>query len=115
MRISDWSSDVCSSDLIDAVDNVAAIARQLDDVDYLGGRRARLGELAGHEANLHDRAGGAEGKHHRPLQHDPEGVADVVGMELGDAFRAVAALAQNSLALGPRPDHPHPAARRTRN
>src|SRR3546814_2859007 len=101
MRISDWSSDVCSSDLlvqvgetalgkgaqqvqrrgrlivgahqalriglagllgeVDAVDNVAAIARQLDAVDYLGGRRARLGELAGHAANLHDRAGGAEG------------------------------------------------------
>src|SRR3546814_1449244 len=104
MRISDWSSDVCSSDLVDAVDNVAAIARQLDAVDYLGGRRARLGELAGHAANLHDRAGGAEGQHHRHLQHDPEGVAEVVGLVLGEAFRAVAALEQKSLALGTRPE-----------
>src|SRR3546814_10098036 len=46
---------------VDAVDNVAAIARQLDAVDYLGGRRARLGELAGHAANLQDRKSHAQG------------------------------------------------------
>ena len=40
---------------LDAVDDVAAIARQLDAACVLGRRRARLGELAGHAAELHDR------------------------------------------------------------
>ena len=38
---------------LDAVDDVAAIARQLDAVALLGRRRTRLGELAGDAADLH--------------------------------------------------------------
>jgi hypothetical protein len=34
------------------------------------------------------------------LQQDAEAVADVVGAEFGEAFRAVAALEQKGLALG---------------
>ena len=40
---------------LDAVDDVAAIARQLDAADRLGRRGARLGELAGDAADLHHR------------------------------------------------------------
>ena len=40
-----------------AVDDVAAIARQLDAVLLLGRRGARLGELAGDAADLHHRRG----------------------------------------------------------
>src|SRR3546814_1652280 len=47
MRISDWSSDVCSSDLIPqrAVDRVARRARGHDALDFLA-RRARLDRAA---------------------------------------------------------------------
>ena len=40
---------------VDVVDDVAAIARQLDAVRLLGRRGARLGELAGDAADLHHR------------------------------------------------------------
>ena len=39
-------------------------------------------------------------EHHRHLQHHAEGVADVIGMEFGEAFGAIAALQQERLALG---------------
>ena len=85
---------------IEAVDDVAAIGGQRDAVLRLGVRRARLGELAGQPAELDDRAGGAEGQHHRHLQQHLEAVADVVRVELGEAFGAVAALQQEGLAGG---------------
>ena len=82
------------------VDHVAAVARQLDAVDGLGIGRARLGELAGQPADLDHRHPAAEDQDDRHLQQHPEGVADVVGMELREALRAVAALQQEGLALG---------------
>ena len=85
---------------LDAVDDVAAIARQLDLTLALDGRGARLGELAGDAADLGDRHRPGEGQDHRHLQEDAEEVADVVGVVLGEAFRAVAALKQESLAGG---------------
>ena len=60
---------------------------------------ARLGELAGDAPDLHHRHAGGEGQHHRHLQQHAERVADIVGMELGEALRAIAALQQESLAL----------------
>ena len=83
---------------LDAVDDVAAIARQLDAVALLGRRRARLGELAGDAADLHHRHCRREGQHHRHLQEHAEEVADVVGAVLGEALGAVAALEQERLA-----------------
>ncbi len=85
---------------VEAVDDVAAVGGQGDPVLRLGLRRARLGELAGQAAELDDRTGGAEGQHHRHLQQHLEGVADVVGVELGEAFGAVAALQEERLAGG---------------
>ncbi len=85
---------------LDVVDDVAAIARQLLAVALLHRRGARLGELAGDAADLHHRRGGPVGQHHRHLQEDAEEIADVVGAVLGKAFGAVAALEQESLALG---------------
>jgi hypothetical protein len=82
----------------DVVDDVAAIARQLLLADRLGRRGARLGELARHAADLHDRQLGGEGQHHRHLEQHAEGVADVVGVKLGKALGAVAALQQECLA-----------------
>ncbi len=82
----------------DVVDDVAAIARQLLAVALLGRRGARLGELAGDAADFHHRRGGGISQHHRHLQEHAEEVADVVRSMLGEAFRAVAALQQESLA-----------------
>ena len=81
-----------------AVDDVAAIARQLHAAALLGRRGARLGELAGDAADLHHRRAAGEGQHHRHLQEDAEEVADVVGAVLGEALGAIAALQQEGLA-----------------
>ena len=81
-----------------AVDDVAAIGGQRHAVLRLMVGGARLGELAGHAAHLDHRAAGAIGQNHRHLQQHAEGVADVVGMELGEALGAVAALQQESPA-----------------
>ena len=80
------------------VDDVAPVTRQLHPVHGLGRGRARLGELASHASDLHHRAGCAVGQYHRHLQQHPEGVADIVGVELGEALRAVAALEQEGVA-----------------
>ncbi len=81
----------------DVVDDVAAIARELQIAALLGRGRARLGELAGDAADLHHRRGRRERHHHRHLQKHAEEVADVVGAMLGEALGAVAALQQESL------------------
>src|ERR1700737_3661683 len=80
-----------------AVDDVAAIARQLDAIALLGGRGTRLGELAGDAADLHPRTGGREGENDRHLQEDAEEVADRVRAMVLEALGAVAALQQESL------------------
>ena len=98
-----------------AVDDVAAIGGQRDAVHGLGVGRPRLGELPGHAAELHHRRAAAEGQHHGHLQQHPEGVADDVGGEVGEALGAVAALQHEGLALGrPRPARPSAAAPRRR-
>ena len=83
---------------IEAVDDVAAIRGEADPVLRLGVGGARLGELPGEASDFDDRAGGAEGQNDRHLQQDAEGVADVVGVELGKALGAIAALQQEGLA-----------------
>ena len=92
---------------LDVVDDVAAIGRQGDAVDRLEVGRARLGELAGDAADLHDRRGGGEGHHHRHLQEHAEEIADVVGRMFAEALGAIAALQQERLAR--RPPCPTPA------
>jgi hypothetical protein len=82
----------------DVVDDVAAVARQLLAVAFFSRRRARLGELASDAADLHHRRGAGIGEHDRHLQKDTEEVANIVGAVLGEAFRAVAALQQESPA-----------------
>ena len=83
---------------VGAVDDVAAIDRQLDSAAFLGRRGARLGELAGDAADLHHRRRRRVGQDHRHLQKDAEEVADVIGAVLGEAFSAIAALQEESLA-----------------
>ena len=83
---------------IGAVDDVAAIDRQLDAVALFRRRGARLGELAGDAADLHHGLGRRVGQHHRHLQEQPEEVADIVGAVLGKALRAIAALQQEHVA-----------------
>ena len=56
-------------------------------------------ELASDAAHLHHRHAGGIGQHHRHLQQHAEGVADIVGVEFGKAFGAVAAMQQEGLAL----------------
>ena len=83
---------------VQLVDDVAAIAGQLLPVHRFGRGRARLGELPGHAPHLYRGHLGAVGQHHGHLQHHLEGVADVVGVEIGKALGAVAALQQEGLA-----------------
>ncbi len=85
---------------LEAVDVVAAVGRQLDLADLLDVGRARLGELAGHAADLHHRHAGAVGQHDGHLQQHAERVADVVGGEILEALGAVAALQQEGVARG---------------
>ena len=84
---------------VEAVDDVAAVARQVHAVLALEGRGPGLGELAGQPADLDDAEAGAEGQDDRHLQQHAQRVADVVGPELGEAFGAVAALQQERPAL----------------
>ncbi len=84
----------------DAVDDVATVGGQGDAVDGFIVGRAWLGELAGHASDLDHRATGGEGHHNRHLQQHLEGVADFCGGEFGKALGAVAALQQESAALG---------------
>ena len=84
---------------LDAVDDVAAIARQLLAVLHLGRRRTRLGELPGDAAELHHRRAAGIGQNHGHLQQHAEEIADGVGAMLGKALGAIAALQQKGLAL----------------
>ena len=84
----------------DVVDDVAAVARQFLAVAFLRRRRARLGELPRSASDLHHRQGPGISEHDRHLQKDAEEVADIVGAVLGEALGAVAALQQESLAVG---------------
>ena len=81
----------------DIIDDVALVAVHLDAADNLGRGRARLGELPGDAAHLDHGNLGAIGQHHRHLQHDLEGIADIVGREFRETFGAIAALKQESL------------------
>src|SRR3546814_7643665 len=56
MRISDWSSDVCSSDLPKAVDDEeAAIAHTTYDIKKAFGAIARIDKSGGNDLGLHQR------------------------------------------------------------
>src|SRR3546814_18635736 len=57
MRISDWSSDVCSSDLRPAEREVRVAA---DDVDQLGARGAHRRVDGGHRGELGGHFGGSD-------------------------------------------------------
>ena len=84
----------------DVVDDVAAVARQLDAVDLLGVRRARFCKLPGDAADLHHRQRAGIGQDDGHLQQHAEKVADVVGAMLGKALGAIAALQQEGFARG---------------
>ncbi len=81
-----------------AVDDVAAIDRQLDAAALFRRRGARFGELAGNAADLDHRRSRRIGQHHRHLQEQAEKIADIVGAVLGEALGAIAALQQERLA-----------------
>src|SRR6266508_1661440 len=101
---------------VDAVDDVAAVARQLLAVALLHRRRAGLGELTGDTADFHYRQGSGVGEHHRHLQKDAQEVADIVGADvvgagLGERFGAIASLQQKALASGDPAERLFQAAR----
>ncbi len=83
---------------LDAVDDVAAVARQLLAALAFHRRRARLGELAGDAADLDHRRFGGKGHNHGHLQEGAEEITDIVGAVFGEAFGAIAALKQESPA-----------------
>ncbi len=96
------------------VDDVTAIGRQGDAIAGFGVFRAGLGELAGNAADLHHGHTGGECQHDGHLQQHAEGVADIVRVELGEAFGAIPALQQESLAFGNLGQPRHQIARLAR-
>ena len=70
----------------------------LEVADLLGVGRARLGELTGYPADLHDRDADRVGEHDGHLQDDLELLAEVVGRELFEALGAVACLEEERIA-----------------
>ncbi len=82
------------------IDNVTAIDRVFNAIDHFGWRGARLGELPGNAAHFHHGLAAGKGHDHGHLKEDAEEIADVVGGMLGEAFGAIAALEQESPALG---------------
>ena len=81
-----------------AIDNIAAIAGQLDAAHGFAIRRARLGELPGDTADLDDRRPRAKRQHHGHLQENLEEIADIIGRMLAKGFGAIATLQQEGLA-----------------
>ena len=80
------------------IDDVTAVAGQLNPIHNFQIGRTRFGKLARHAAHFDHRNLGAIGQHHGHLQHHLEGVADHVAAELLKAFCAVATLQQKRLA-----------------
>src|SRR3546814_3255529 len=91
MRISDWSSDVCSSDLRDglaAPDRLAEVARQRDHPSRDGGRDdLRPLRVALDDRGKLDRSGSADD---RPSDLDARR-RDLIGTQCDDALVGVAA------------------------
>src|SRR5919109_2017638 len=93
-----WVGDAGCRCELRAVDDIAAIARQLDVALLLGRRRTRLGELAGKTADLYHRRTASVGQDYGHLQKDAEEVADVVGPVFEKTFRAISPLQQECVA-----------------
>src|ERR1700738_621161 len=88
---------------LDAVDDIAAVARQLLALPLLRRSGARFCELAGNSADLHHRQGGGVGEHNGHLQEYAQVVADVIRADviragLREAFGAIAAMQEETLA-----------------
>mmetsp|Transcript_9099 Transcript_9099/g.37231 ORF Transcript_9099/g.37231 Transcript_9099/m.37231 type:complete len:538 (+) Transcript_9099:2377-3990(+) len=88
--------------VLGAVDDVAAVRRQLHAVHHLGVRGARLGELPRHAPHLDHGRGGAVHEHDAHLQDDAEEVADAIGGEVVKRLGTVAAEEHEAVALGGR-------------
>src|SRR5262249_43901899 len=94
--------------------DVAAVARQLDSLDRFGWLGARLGELPGNAAKLHDRHCSGEGRHHRHLQKYTEKIANIIRRMLGKTLGAVAALPKERFTRCGLAQHALELARLTR-
>src|SRR3546814_1851292 len=67
MRISDWSSDVCSSDLLDDAKQRQGEEHREDDAQYHEVARLAVGEVTGAIlAALHAESGSQHAVHHLP-------------------------------------------------
>src|SRR3546814_5582848 len=94
LRISDWSSDVCSSDLVEARQEAVDTALV-----------ARVGQRRGVGGGFAVRGGGADALGNRPLHR--ERVGDLAERGLDRAFIA----RERGIAL--RPGHAHPRHRQS--
>ena len=81
------------------IDDVAAIGRQRHAIKRFIIGRSRLGELPGHAAKLHHRQSATKGQHNRHLQQHAKSIADDIRREITKAFRAIAALQHEGLAI----------------
>src|SRR3546814_6438629 len=98
MRISDWSSDVCSSDLIIAVGDTPHLADDLVRFRLIGGMKLQHLELLSHGrviVRVQRIVGEAHGLHDVPPYFDPEAAHPAIqpdphGAEHGGAHIGIA-------------------------
>src|SRR3546814_19595930 len=84
MRISDWSSDVCSSDLVEHVDRMHAHQHRLGAADVALPQRDMLGVVQGVHIERHvERAAVAAGEAALQAALDEMVVAPAIGDEVG--------------------------------
>src|SRR3546814_10948886 len=93
MRISDWSSDVCSSDLLDGLDDLELLARAGRAGDHVHAAVAQAQRLQDVEADLHllHRIGG---------ERHAYGVADAGPKQVAHADRTLDGAAPGAAVLG---------------
>ena len=87
---------------LEPVHRVTPVSGEFHSVPDLGGRRARLAELARHPADLHHRHAGRVGQDDSHLEQGAKFVPDGFGRRAGEGLRAVTALQQERLTAGHR-------------
>ena len=82
---------------IKAINGIAAIRRQRNAFARFRGRASRLGELACHSADLHDRHLGGVGQHDGHREQGPKLALDVRSRDFSECLGTVTALQHECL------------------
>src|SRR3546814_11843318 len=105
MRISDWSSDVCSSDLFALVPGVAAADRQAEPVGEIEGRIAEYGEGRGVDIGLGKGGQPGEGVEDAHVEQGVGARVEIIEAEQRSEERRVGKEGGRTCRSGWSPDH----------